>query len=346
MGSALTTMDAWRADVATGKRVGPRIIAAGAILDGAGHHSPERIPLATPEAARRVVDSLADAGAEFLKVYDYLQRDVYRAVIAEAGARKLSVVGHVPRDVGAIAAAEAGERSIEHFSGVPLPCPFSMRWAARTPGLSGMMPPCGDDGARAKVFDRFRATGTWVTPTLVSFRGAARATDASALGEAAEPRMRHVTPALRRHWDEQIAKWPKVVPASYRRGLTDVYGRVTRAAHGARVSMLAGSDLGNTLVFPGSSLHEELELLVANGLSPLEALQAPTSAPARFLGVADSLGTVAAGMVADLVLLDANPLDDIRNVRRIRAVVRAGALLDRDVLDRLAAERAPETDHP
>jgi imidazolonepropionase-like amidohydrolase len=109
--------------------------------------------------------------------------------------------------------------------------------------------------------------------------------------------------------------------------------------------MLAGSDLGNTLVFPGSSLHEELELLVANGLSPLEALQAATSAPARFLGVADSLGAVTAGMIADLVLLDANPLEDIRSVRRIRAVVRAGGLLDRDVLDRLSSGRAPEIDH-
>ena len=346
MGTSLTAVRQWRHDAETGKRIGPRIVAAGAILDGPGHPSPERVPLATPSDARRVVDSLAAAGADFIKVYEFLARDVFLAIADEARAKKLAIVGHVPRAVGAAAAAAAGQRSVEHLSGVPLSCPLSMRMASHAPGLSGVMPPCGDDRARADVFSHFKAAGTWVTPTLASFRGAARATDAAALGESVEPRMRYVTPELRRHWDEQIAKWPKLVPSGYRRGLADLFARLTRAAHAAGVPMLAGSDLGNTLVFAGSSLHDELELLVGAGLSPLEALQAATSGPARFLGIADSVGTVAVGKSADLVLLEADPLADIRNTRRIVAVIRAGALLDRAALDRLTRVTAAETAAP
>jgi len=101
--------------------------------------------------------------------------------------------------------------------------------------------------------------------------------------------------------------------------------------------MLAGSDCPNPYVYPGFSLHDELGLLVHGGLTPAEALRTATINPARFLGVTDSLGTVATGKVADLVLLDANPLQDIANTKRIRAVIRGGRLLDRRALDRLLA---------
>jgi imidazolonepropionase-like amidohydrolase len=212
-----------------------------------------------------------------------------------------------------------------------------MRWLGRTPGLRGLMPPCGDDDLRAEVFDHFRRADSWVTPTLVSFRGMARATDASALTPTTEPRMRYVNNEVLQHWREQIAKWPKLVPADYRRTIADLYTRVATAAHTARVSFLVGSDLGNTLVFPGSSTHDEMELLVRAGLTPMEALQAATIGPARYLHAADTLGSIGIGKVADLVVLDANPLEDIANVRRVNAVVRAGTLLDRAALDRLLA---------
>jgi imidazolonepropionase-like amidohydrolase len=319
-------------------RVGPRIVAAGGILDGMGHRSEERINVASPADGRRAVDSLADAGADFIKVYEFLPRDVFRAIAAEAKAKELPLAGHVPRDVGPIAAADAGQHSIEHLSGVPLPCSTSMRWLGRTPGLRGLMPPCGDDDARAEVFEHFRRAGSWVTPTLVSFRGLARATDASALTAAAEPRMKYVTDEVLQHWHEQMAKWPKLVPADYRRTVADLYTRVAAAAHAARVPFLVGSDLGNTLVFPGSSTHDEIELLVRAGLTPMEALQAATIGPARYLHAADSLGSIGAGKVADLVVLDANPLENIANVRRVNSVIRAGVLFDRAALDRLLAD--------
>jgi imidazolonepropionase-like amidohydrolase len=165
----------------------------------------------------------------------------------------------------------------------------------------------------------------------------ARATDAAALTPAVEPRMKYVTEDVLEHWHEQIAKWPKLVPSDYRRTVADLYTRVATAAHEARVSFLVGSDLGNTLVFPGSSTHDEIELLVRAGLTPMEGLQAATIGPARYFHASDTLGTIAVGKVADLVVLDANPLENIANLRRVNAVVRGGVLLDRAALDRLMA---------
>lgn len=101
--------------------------------------------------------------------------------------------------------------------------------------------------------------------------------------------------------------------------------------------MLAGTDCPNPYVYPGFSLHDELGLLVHSGLTPAEALRTATINPARFLGLTDSLGTVATGKVADLVLLDANPLGDIANTKRIRAVIQGGRLLNRKALDQLLA---------
>jgi imidazolonepropionase-like amidohydrolase len=105
------------------------------------------------------------------------------------------------------------------------------------------------------------------------------------------------------------------------------------------VRFLAGTDLANPYIYPGFSLHDELGLMVENGFTPLAALQAATIEPARFLGMTDSLGTVAAGKVADLVLLEANPLEDIRNTARIAAVVLRGQIFDRNRLDQVLQEK-------
>ena len=106
----------------------------------------------------------------------------------------------------------------------------------------------------------------------------------------------------------------------------------------AGVQILAGTDTPNPFCYPGLSLHDELALLVEAGLTPLEALQAATLKPARYLGMEKTLGTIEAGKAADLVLLEANPLEDIRNTKKIAAVVVRGKLLDRRALDGMLAE--------
>ena len=115
---------------------------------------------------------------------------------------------------------------------------------------------------------------------------------------------------------------------------------MVKRMHDAGVPLLAGSDSANPYTYPGSGLHDELEELVAAGLTPVEALRTATTAPAKYLEAEDSLGSITVGKVADLVLLSANPLEDIQNVRRIEAVVARGRLFDRSDLDRMLAEVA------
>ncbi|MGH8236795.1 MAG: amidohydrolase family protein [Steroidobacteraceae bacterium] len=127
------------------------------------------------------------------------------------------------------------------------------------------------------------------------------------------------------------------------RPLVPLYAENARLLNRAGVMLLAGTDVGIPALIPGISLHEELELLVDAGLTPLEVLRTATLNPARVLGLADSLGSIEVGKLADLVLLDANPLADIRNTQRIRAVVADGRLHRRAELDRLLAESKSPT---
>jgi hypothetical protein len=194
-------------------------------------------------------------------------------------------------------------------------------------------------------------TGTWVTPTLVAGQrwrltpDAALAAGIASTSGRLDPRQRLVSPRLRDFWrvqaDLRQYEGPNDWAAQRRAELAQL-----RALHAAGVGLLAGTDLGVPLVFPGASLHEELALLVAEGgLSPLEALQTATRNPPYFFGLERELGTVERGKRADLVLLGADPLADIRHTTRIRAVVQGGRFLDRAALDALRgrAERATQT---
>jgi imidazolonepropionase-like amidohydrolase len=151
---------------------------------------------------------------------------------------------------------------------------------------------------------------------------------------ATDPRLRYIPAGERTTWEPYRARFdPSTAPL--RRRYSEARLRVVGAMHQARVYFMTGTDLGNPYIYPGFSVHDELRFLVEAGLSPLEALQATTLNPAQFLSVADSLGTLEAGKLADIVLLDADPLTDIRNTTKIRAVVLNGRLLLRSDLDSL-----------
>jgi imidazolonepropionase-like amidohydrolase len=161
------------------------------------------------------------------------------------------------------------------------------------------------------------------------------------------PELRHIPAAMRRWATSVEAVRRPATDGGYERRLMAAHLRAVGEMHRAGVRILAGSDAPNPFTVPGFALHRELELLVQAGLSPMEALRAATSEPARFMGVADSVGSVAEGHAADLVLLDADPLADIRNTLRIRAVVSGGMALDSAALAAMrqeaarAADRAP-----
>jgi hypothetical protein len=209
---------------------------------------------------------------------------------------------------------------------------------ARIRPLTRMMLETFSPEKAATLFPRLKRNHTWQCPTLTFSRSAAFLNDPNFRND---PRLKYLPSQLRTQWDpstdfrfrERTAEDFDLGRLVYKKQI-ELVGMMHRTG----VEFLAGTDVANPYCFLGFSLHDELALLVQAGLSPMEALQAATLNPARFLGKEKELGTVEKGKVADLVLLDANPLEDIRNTTKINLVVLNGRLLDRKALDRLLAE--------
>jgi imidazolonepropionase-like amidohydrolase len=307
--------------------LGPRLGAvAGKIFEGPvppDTLGPEFMSISTPDQARATVRAYKRQGADFIKVYHHLSREVYLAIADEAQQQGMPFAGHVPEALDYREASRVGQRSIEHLIGAPLDC---------------FAPNAGAVSASCASFFALHANNeTWHVPTLVLGRARLRAGDAAILEDE---RLKYTPPARREQWlaemEKRRARMPEHVAALTWQQVLKLVG----AMHRGNVPMLAGSDtgLGNAYTFAGFSLHDELRLLAESGFTPLQALQAATLNPARFLKLTDSLGTVERGKLADLVLLDANPLEDIRNTQKIQAVVVNGRFLDRKALDGLLAQ--------
>lgn len=348
MGGYLDSLRAVCARLAQGLAPAPRLFAAGPLLDGPHQRWSHAIAwhLETPEQARAAVDSLARAGVDFVKVYASLSPRVYDAVAAAARAHRLPFAGHVPLSVSAAAASDAGQASLEH-GGLDITvgdCAPDARARAMAllgvwsrdgygPYLQGKLALIGDRDPEcaAELYARYRRNGTHVVPTMVNELKDSATVDWASLQYADSASRDACVGTVEGFYqaDERT-----------RRDYYAAYVRDVGALHRAGVPLLAGTDVPNPCVIAGASLHTELERLVQAGLTPYQALRSATADASRFLGVGDSLGIVAEGAAADLVLLDANPLKDIRNTRRIRLVVRGGTVYDRAALDSLL-RRAP-----
>ncbi|HKY28648.1 MAG TPA: amidohydrolase family protein [Pyrinomonadaceae bacterium] len=347
---------AWKSKYGLGEPW-PRMIAAGHILDGPNPIWPGSTVARSPDEARQAVDSLRASGADFIKVYTRLPRDAYIAAIDEAKRVGTYVVGHVPDAVSIGEASDLGQRSIEHLTGVTIECSkdadaLRAERAAVASEASALVLSvyarqtqrilATQDSARCSaLIARLARNHTWQVPTLVQLRGFASLDDERFI---ADPRVRYMPQEVVKSWDwRKDFRFRERTPEDwsnarrhYRR-----YVEILGAAHRAGIPILVGTDVLNPFTFPGFSLHDELTLLVEAGLTPAEALRAATLNPATFLNTQDSLGTVEKGKFADLVVLDANPLEDVRNTARINAVILNGRLYNRTQLDKLlvTAER-------
>jgi imidazolonepropionase-like amidohydrolase len=356
MFGSLAAVQAWRSAVAQGTLAGPRVVAAGHILDGPTPIWPGSASAKTPDDARRLVDSLVAAGADFIKVYSLLPRDVYLATADQARARGIPFDGHVPEAVDFRDASNAGQRTMEHLTGMPLACSSRETEfrAARAAALGDQGawrrlaaqqgPAIRDsyDPARcAELFALLRSNGNWQVPTLTVNRNMAYLDDASL---AADERLKYIPKFLSSGWDpKQDFRLRERTPEQWQgaKRTYELQQRMVSEMYRAGVPMLAGTDVLNPYCLPGFSLHDELEHLVRAGVSTIDALRMATLNPARAFGLADSLGTVAPNRIADLVILDADPLADIRHTTRVHAVIASGRLFDRVALDGLlsAAEK-------
>ncbi len=352
---------ALRERIARGELSGPRFFAAGPTVDARPSASVNLVSALNAEQGRAAVDSLRRAGADFIKVYSGLDRDTYFAIADTSRRLGLPLAGHLPNAIGLGEAGRAGQRSVEHLTlgtaGGLLPmCSSQPDSLARTiQELDGMRVGVNVANAPSSLQTRRRAMvrlavesydetlcaahvrqlaafRMWHTPTLMAGMRRPEVHDDRILQD---PRLDYIGQPLRGTWETARANHVSIFTEGDDSAFQELLLRIVRQLHGAGIELLAGTDAPGPFVYPGFSLHEELALLVRAGLTPLEALRTATWNPARYWAMDNSLGSVEAGKLADLVLLDANPLEDISYTQRIRAVVANGRYYDRTALDRI-----------
>lgn len=332
MGGELDELRALRRRIDEGTLVGPRILLAGPMLESPAtierlrsdstreRYWITRVAVPSVGAAARIVDSIADLGADFIKVRETASLEVYASIAAAARARRIPMAGHAPFGMDPVDAATLGVVTFEHAS-----FPYPLDTAA---------------SRRAEILAAFRRAGVAIAPTFTAWRSYLMHPDSLRLllGDSLarrDARRATISDFLAREWGFAAAEKKPPSAASLRGwcGFLNRTGSDIAAMHEAGIPILPGTDLATVGLFPGWALHDELALLVGlAGLTPHEAIQAATRLPARQFGLADSLGTIAPGMLADLVLLEADPLHDIRNTRRIWAVVRGGRVIPAETL--------------
>lgn len=352
MGGDLEALLSWQHDIESGVLLGPHIVAAGPFLAASGKKTPEQYPVANAEEARAAVDELKKRGANFIKIITMPSRDAFFAVADECKKQNISFVGHLPFEIGAKEASDAGMHSIEHLLYSAFALSFSSKEAELRPRL--VIAEKNGDAASweaiaheadatygtekaAELFQTLKKNGTWVTPTLASLD----ITSHPENWKMDDPLLGFVPPAMAKEWRDSVNDMEMKQRAGWLARQASNDWKLTGELHRAGVPLLAGSDSLDPFVFPGDSLHHELFELVRAGFTPMEAVQAATRGAAQFLGREKELGTVESGHEADLVLLNANPIENIENTRKIEAVVRHGNYYDRAALDRLLA-RAKE----
>lgn len=345
----------WKRDVAAGTLIGPRIVSAANGLDGPQRFFPQSRSIHdSAEAVAAVADAKA-GGSDFIKIIGNVPPPLYYIVLRAARAAGLPVAGHLPAGVTVMAAVDSGQKSIEHLHGVTRLCtskPDSVnalraarasetsaaRRAELTHASVHLTVTTFDEARCRPTFERLARYPTWHVPTLSALRGIAWL---DRYAERDDPYDAYATGKQRTEWlprnDPQYRDMTAEDFASNRE-LFGGYQLIVGAMARAKVRLLAGSDVGSPHVYPGFGLHEELRWLVESGLTPRAALEAATVEAARYFGATDTLGTVASGKRADLVLIDANPLVDIGNLSHIAVVVLGGRVLERRDLDRMLGD--------
>ncbi len=343
MAGSLAVVKEWKRKGASGDLLVPEIFAAGPLLDGPNPMWDGSVGISGPADVKTIVDSLRKAGVDFLKVYSLLPREIYFALSKYAREINFPICGHVPLKVSSSEAAKSGLNSQEHLLEILLECSDresdlrnntidfgSAKGLDRYVLKQQLMMDTYNPEKAEKLFQTFKQHATWHTPTLnLWYKNAWFEREY----EKDKALYKYLPAYIRKYWTIGVNDH-----LNYRdhQGFIDIkqklyqkYLELVKAMHGAGVKLLAGTDMGaNPLCFPGISIHDELEQFVRAGLSPAEALKTATINPAQYLTIAKDFGSVETGKIADLVILERNPLEDIQAVREIKAVVKDGKLYE------------------
>ena len=347
MGSDVDAVVRARREVAAHRLVGPRMVISGPMLDGPQVSFAASLAIATPAAGREAVDMLKGKGVDFIKIQSGVPRDAYFAIAAEAKKVGLPFEGHVPDAIRASEAVSAGQRTFEHLIGIfeastPNEAAFLKRKygaakdSAANKSLAAFLSQY-DAAREASIIQVLAKTTVWQCPTLFWERGqwlvdVVDFTKDPDVAYTPATWLAKKYPSMQKSILESLASDSLGV----RRRFVDHELDIVRKLHAAGVPFLAGTDTpAGVDVTPGISLHLELQRFVAAGFTPLEALQTATINPARFYGKLSEYGSVQSGRVADLVILRANPLEDIANTRAIAGVVADGRYWSQAEIDGL-----------
>jgi imidazolonepropionase-like amidohydrolase len=305
LGSNLEASLAARDSIAAHQLTGPRMFVSGPMLDGPTTRYAAAIKVATPDEARSAVRMLKERGVDLIKTQTLIPRDAYFAMADEARKIGIPFEGHVPREITAMEAVNAHQRSFEHMIGV--------------------------SDTNTTLIEALARNHVWQCPTVINSVG-------TATDFLNDPGLafwlRNSVEGWRRTAVTRVAETDSAARAADARASRRL--EQIRKMHAAKIPFLAGTDApaGYDLV-PGASIHRELELFVRAGLTPLQSLQTATLNPAIYFGKTADLGTVAPGMIADLLILARNPLVDITNTRTVKAVVADGRYYSSRDLDRM-----------
>ncbi|MGD0444990.1 MAG: amidohydrolase family protein [Edaphobacter sp.] len=337
MGSALDPVLHARDEIAAHRLFGPRMIVSGPMLDGPKSHYKAAIAITTPEDGRKAVDMLHTRGTDFIKVQSGVPREAYFAIADEAKKVGIPFEGHVPDAIRASEAIAANQRTFEHLIGI-----FEASSPDETKYLTGkktvgMFLDTYDPAREAAIIQLIAKNHVWQCPTLYWERGQWLV---DAIDYTKDPDLAYAPRTwVDKHWpaaQKAIMKSLDTDPLPVREKFVTHELDIVRKLHVAGVPFLAGTDTpAGVDVLPGISLHLELQRFVAAGFTPLEALQTATLNPAKFYNKLSDYGTVQPGRIADLVLLEANPLEDIANTRKIAAVIHDGQYLSQQDLTQL-----------
>ena len=330
-----------------GKLVGPRFGAVTQLIfNGTPMPGWPIMAVTNPSDARELVKKHKENGMDFIKVYNTLAPEILLAITEEAKLQGLPVGGHVPYEMSAGEASDLGFVSIEHNTDIIMSCSSNETilrpqldsfknlgtGASRRQEIEFKAMQTFDEQKAIELFKKFVRNGTSLCPTLVIPARNIKTADEL----AKDDRTKYIPQSLRDRWYNQMSQIPRGNPSDPRIKLLlekriSIVGLMQRSG----VNILAGSDFPNPYVYPGFSLHDELELLVQGGLTPLQALQAATINAAKFFHREKDLGTIEKGKLADVIILDENPLDKIGNSKKLFAVVANGRVFMRKDLDEL-----------
>ncbi|WP_237132748.1 amidohydrolase family protein [Pseudohongiella sp. O18] len=343
----LQQMQTWQQQIDAGELVGPRLLALSSF--------PVNPPWdyeATEEQIRGLVAEMDNRGVDLIKTYFRLSPQAFRWLADEAGRRELMVSGHLPVPMTVTEAVQVGLNSLEHardllFDCFPGSSEFRSTQRTQNPSVDWLQRMVTEHNSAQceQILKTMADNDTWYVPTHVTRRMDAMAGDSAFRND---PRRQYIWPEVLQSWDADADNMLAMAPSSEERAIVAGFYQkgleLTGQAQDAGVRILMGTDSGDSYSYFGASAHDELQELVKAGLTPAQALQAATISAAEFLGMQDDYGDLTIGKVADLILLRANPLEDISNSMTIEAVFMGKQYYDREALDTMLQNVAAEID--